>query len=179
MLKLRLSMGGTKKRPDYKIVVADSRFPRDGRFIEKLGSYNPLLPKDKKERTLSLKPGLVSSTNTKNSRSPRVSTVVVESRRGRVSQTRKPVAPSVRVRKAPSAPNVFKPKKDDEKQIINYSNNLRSIISTPIGGTNEILENDTNGWTIKLIEGKYPSEKEIAEKIDLLRGHGITKNYKN
>ena len=52
--------------------------------------------KDKKERTLSLKPGLVSSTNTKNSRSPRVSTVVVESRRGRVSQTRKPVAPSVR-----------------------------------------------------------------------------------
>ena len=88
--------------------------------------------KDKKERTLSLKPGLVSSTNTKNSRSPRVSTVVVESRRGRVSQTRKPVAPSVSVRKAPSAPNVFKPKKDDEKQIINYSNNLRSIISTPI-----------------------------------------------
>ena len=37
MLKLRLSMGGTKKRPVYKIVVADSRFPRDGRFIEKLG----------------------------------------------------------------------------------------------------------------------------------------------
>ena len=43
-------MGGTKKRPVYKIVVADSRFPRDGRFIEKLGFYNPLLPKDKKER---------------------------------------------------------------------------------------------------------------------------------
>jgi len=50
MLKMRLSMGGTKKRPVYKIVVADSRFPRDGRFIEKLGFYNPLLPKDKKER---------------------------------------------------------------------------------------------------------------------------------
>ena len=50
MLKLRLSMGGTKKRPIYKIVVADSRFPRDGRFIEKLGFYNPLLPKEKKER---------------------------------------------------------------------------------------------------------------------------------
>ena len=50
MLKLRLSMGGTKKRPVYKIVVADSRFPRDGRFIEKLGSFNPLLPKEKKER---------------------------------------------------------------------------------------------------------------------------------
>ena len=47
---MRLSMGGTKKRPVYKIVVADSRFPRDGRFIEKLGFYNPLLPKDKKER---------------------------------------------------------------------------------------------------------------------------------
>ena len=50
MLKLRLSMGGAKKRPIYKIVVADSRFPRDGRFIEKLGFFNPLLPKDKKER---------------------------------------------------------------------------------------------------------------------------------
>ena len=43
-------MGGTKKRPVYKIVVADSRFPRDGRFIEKLGFFNPLLPREKKER---------------------------------------------------------------------------------------------------------------------------------
>ena len=50
MLKLRLSMGGTKKRPVYKIVVADSKFPRDGRFIEKLGFFNTLLPKEKKER---------------------------------------------------------------------------------------------------------------------------------
>ena len=50
MLKMRLSMGGTKKRPVYKIVVADSRFPRDGRFIEKLGFFNPLIPKDKKDR---------------------------------------------------------------------------------------------------------------------------------
>jgi small subunit ribosomal protein S16 len=50
MLKLRLSRGGTKKRPVYKVVVADSRFARDGRFIEKLGYFNPLLPKDKKER---------------------------------------------------------------------------------------------------------------------------------
>ena len=50
MLKLRLSMGGTKKRPVYKIVVADSRFARDGRFIEKVGFFNPLLPKEKKER---------------------------------------------------------------------------------------------------------------------------------
>ena len=50
MLRIRLSMGGVKKRPIYKIVVADSRFPRDGRFIEKLGSFNPLLPKEKKER---------------------------------------------------------------------------------------------------------------------------------
>ena len=70
--------------------------------------------KNKKERTLSLKPGLVSSTKAKGSRSPRASTVVVESRRGRLSQTRKPVAPSVRVRKAPAAPNVFKPKKENE-----------------------------------------------------------------
>ena len=43
-------MGGVRKRPVYKIVVADSRFPRDGRFVERLGSFNPLLPKDKKER---------------------------------------------------------------------------------------------------------------------------------
>ena len=50
MLKIRLSMGGAKKRPVYKIVIADSRFPRDGRFIEKVGFFNPLLPKAKKER---------------------------------------------------------------------------------------------------------------------------------
>jgi small subunit ribosomal protein S16 len=50
MLKIRLSMGGVRKRPVYKIVIADSRFPRDGRFVEKVGSFNPLLPKDKKER---------------------------------------------------------------------------------------------------------------------------------
>ena len=50
MLKLRLSRGGTKKRPVYKLVVADSRFARDGRFIEKVGFFNPLLPKEKKER---------------------------------------------------------------------------------------------------------------------------------
>ena len=50
MLKIRLSIGGAKKRPIYKIVIADSRFPRDGRFIEKVGFFNPLLPKAKKER---------------------------------------------------------------------------------------------------------------------------------
>ena len=50
MLKIRLSIGGVRKRPIYKIVVADSRAPRDGRFVEKLGSFNPLLPKEKKER---------------------------------------------------------------------------------------------------------------------------------
>ena len=50
MLKLRLSRGGAKKRPVYRIVVAESRFARDGRFIEKLGFFNPLLPKEKKER---------------------------------------------------------------------------------------------------------------------------------
>ena len=50
MLKLRLSRGGTKKRPVYRVVVADSRFSRDGRFIEKVGFFNPLLPKEKKER---------------------------------------------------------------------------------------------------------------------------------
>ena len=50
MLKIRLSVGGAKKRPVYKIVVADSRSPRDGRFIEKLGFFNPLIPKNKKDR---------------------------------------------------------------------------------------------------------------------------------
>jgi small subunit ribosomal protein S16 len=50
MLKIRLSMGGVRKRPVYKIVIADSRYPRDGKFLEKVGSFNPLLPKDKKER---------------------------------------------------------------------------------------------------------------------------------
>ena len=43
-LKIRLARGGAKKRPYYRIVVADSRAPRDGRFIEKIGSYNPMLP---------------------------------------------------------------------------------------------------------------------------------------
>ena len=50
MLRIRLSMGGVRKRPIYKIVVADGRYPRDGKFIEKIGSYNPLLPKEKKDR---------------------------------------------------------------------------------------------------------------------------------
>src|SRR5213075_2143363 len=49
-LAIRLARGGAKKRPYYLIVVADSRAPRDGRFIEKLGSYNPLLAKDSPER---------------------------------------------------------------------------------------------------------------------------------
>ena len=49
-LKIRMSRGGSKKRPFYRIVVADSRMPRDGRYIEKLGTYNPLLPKDGGER---------------------------------------------------------------------------------------------------------------------------------
>jgi small subunit ribosomal protein S16 len=47
---IRLARGGSKKRPYYKIVVADSRSPRDGRFIERIGSYNPLLSKDNPER---------------------------------------------------------------------------------------------------------------------------------
>ncbi len=50
MLVIRMSRGGTKKRPHYSIVVADSRFSRDGRFIEKIGFHNPLLPKDHADR---------------------------------------------------------------------------------------------------------------------------------
>ncbi|MBI1391292.1 MAG: 30S ribosomal protein S16 [Alphaproteobacteria bacterium] len=49
-LKIRLARGGAKKRPFYSIVVADSRNPRDGRFIEKIGTYNPLLAKDDEKR---------------------------------------------------------------------------------------------------------------------------------
>ena len=49
-LKIRMSRGGTKKRPHYNIVVADSHSPRDGRFIEKIGFHNPLLPKDHADR---------------------------------------------------------------------------------------------------------------------------------
>ena len=48
--KIRLARGGSKKRPFYSIVAADSRMPRDGRFLEKLGTYNPLLPKDSEDR---------------------------------------------------------------------------------------------------------------------------------
>jgi small subunit ribosomal protein S16 len=47
---IRLARGGTKKRPHYSIVIADSRSPRDGRFIEKIGFYNPLLPRDHADR---------------------------------------------------------------------------------------------------------------------------------
>jgi small subunit ribosomal protein S16 len=49
-MKIRLARGGSKKRPFYTIVAADSRMPRDGRFIEKLGTYAPLLPKDSEDR---------------------------------------------------------------------------------------------------------------------------------
>jgi len=51
-LKIRLARGGTKKRPFYQIVVADARAPRDGRFIEKLGTFNPLLAKDNEGRVV-------------------------------------------------------------------------------------------------------------------------------
>jgi small subunit ribosomal protein S16 len=49
-LKIRLSRAGAKKRPFYRIVIADSRSPRDGRYIERIGTFNPLLPKDSDER---------------------------------------------------------------------------------------------------------------------------------
>ena len=49
-LKIRLARGGTKKRPFYRIVIADVRSPRDGRFVEKVGTYNPLLGKDNENR---------------------------------------------------------------------------------------------------------------------------------
>ncbi len=49
-MKIRLARGGSKKRPHYAIVACDSRMPRDGRFLEKLGTYSPLLPKDSEDR---------------------------------------------------------------------------------------------------------------------------------
>jgi len=49
-VKIRLARGGAKKRPHYSIVVADSRYPRDGRFIEKIGTFDPMKPKDSAER---------------------------------------------------------------------------------------------------------------------------------
>ena len=49
-LKIRLARGGSKKRPFYRVVIADSRSPRDGRFIEKIGNYDPRLPKDSENR---------------------------------------------------------------------------------------------------------------------------------
>ncbi len=52
MIKIRLSRKGSKKRPFYHIVAADSRYPRDGRYLEKLGTFNPMLPKDSKDRVL-------------------------------------------------------------------------------------------------------------------------------
>ena len=50
--KMRLARGGSKKRPFYRIVIADERAPRDGNFIEKIGNFNPMVPKDHKERVL-------------------------------------------------------------------------------------------------------------------------------
>ena len=55
MLKIRLARGGAKKRPYYHIVIADSHSPRDGKFIEKVGSYNPMLPKDSATPRVALK----------------------------------------------------------------------------------------------------------------------------
>lgn len=49
-IKIRLARGGAKKRPYYRVVVADGRAPRDGKFIEKIGTFNPLLPKDSADR---------------------------------------------------------------------------------------------------------------------------------
>lgn len=51
-VKIRLTRGGAKKRPHYQIVVADSRYPRDGRFIEKIGRFDPMKPKDSAERVV-------------------------------------------------------------------------------------------------------------------------------
>lgn len=51
-LKIRLARGGTKKRPFYRIVIADARAPRDGRFVDRIGTYDPMLPKDSDKRVV-------------------------------------------------------------------------------------------------------------------------------
>ena len=117
--------------------------------------------KDKKERTLSLKPGLVSSTNSKGSRSPRASTVVVESRRGRLSQTRKPVAPSVRVRKAPTAPNVFKPKTEND----NLDKNSRNLTDSERDAREKALANaKIKKDTEKVLNREKTSKKDTIKQ---------------
>ena len=60
MLKIRLARGGTKKRPYYYIVVADSHSPRDGKFLERVGTYNPMLPKDGEKPRVTLKQDRIS-----------------------------------------------------------------------------------------------------------------------
>ncbi|GAA0613495.1 hypothetical protein GCM10009422_05580 [Brevundimonas kwangchunensis] len=60
MLKIRLARGGAKKRPYYYIVVADSHAPRDGKFIERVGSYNPMLPRDGEQPRVTLKADRIS-----------------------------------------------------------------------------------------------------------------------
>ena len=96
------------------------------------------ITKSNKERTLTLKPGASSTTNPKTSRSTsRVSTVVVESRRGKVSQTRKPQAPRVKVRGAPTAPNVFKPKNETNED----STSIRNLTDNERGARERALEN--------------------------------------
>lgn len=60
MLKIRLARGGAKKRPYYYIVIADSHAPRDGKFIERVGSYNPMLPKDGDKQRVTLKADRIS-----------------------------------------------------------------------------------------------------------------------
>tara|TARA_Y100001954_G_scaffold162607_1_gene172572 strand:+ start:9307 stop:11730 length:2424 start_codon:yes stop_codon:yes gene_type:complete len=117
--------------------------------------------KDKKERTLSLKPGLVSSNNSKGSRSPRASTVVVESRRGRLSQTRKPVAPSVRVRKAPTAPNVFKPKTEND----NLDKNSRNLTDSERDAREKALANaKIKKDTEKVLNREKTSKKDTIKQ---------------
>ena len=60
MLKIRLARGGSKKRPYYYIVVADSHSPRDGKFLERVGTYNPMLPKDGATPRVTLKADRIS-----------------------------------------------------------------------------------------------------------------------
>ena len=94
--------------------------------------------KGNKERTLTLKPGAPSTPNSKGSRSTsRVSTVVVESRRGKVSQTRKPIAPRVKVRGAPVAPNVFRRKDQGDED----SSSVRNLTDNERGARERALEN--------------------------------------
>ena len=127
--------------------------------------------KGNKERTLTLKPGVSSPTNTKTSRSTsRVSTVVVESRRGKVSQTRKPMAPRVKVRGAPTPPNVFKPKndkEDDSTSIRNLTDNERDARERALENAKNRKDSDQDSKKDKVVKKSKAVGEDVVDPANI------------